>query len=42
MLGFSTWQGSEYVSDFKYVRDLNIRKYETILNMQWNAIIEGF
>ena len=42
MLGFSTWQGSEYVSDFKYVRDLNIHKYETILNMQWNAIIEGF
>ena len=38
-------EGSEHVSGFKYVRVLNISKcwqYDRVLNMRWDAIMEGF
>ena len=39
------WEGSEYVSGFRYVWVLNIRKFrkcDRVLNMRQDAILEGF
>ena len=42
----SNFEGSKYVSGFKYVRVLNIHinvwKYSSVLNILWGAIEEGF
>ena len=36
------WQGSEYMLGFKYVRVLNIGKYDRVLNIRRDTIMEEF
>ena len=39
------WEGSKYVSSFKYVRlwiFVNFRKYGRVMKMRWDAIMKGF